>query len=82
MGVESPQGMPCNHAPFGAVDHGGVRLGCGFRQPNSETEFGASVKVTPPYGCNAGSVQQRADAAIRIPRPQGSLVQRELSAAG
>ena len=61
MGVESPQGMPCNHAPFGAVDHGGVRLGCGFRQPNSETEFGASVKVTPPYGCNAGSVQQRAD---------------------
>ena len=41
--------------------HGGVRLGCGFRQPNSETEFGASVKVTPPYGCNAGSVQQRAD---------------------
>ena len=61
MGVESPQGMPCNHAPFGAVDHGGVRLGCGFRQLNSETEFGASVKVTPPYGCNAGSVQQRAD---------------------
>ena len=50
MGVESPQGMPCNHAPFGAVDHGGVRLGCGFRQPNSETEFGASVMVTPPYG--------------------------------
>ena len=38
-----------------------MRLGCGFRQPNSETEFGASVKVTPPYGCNAGSVQQRAD---------------------
>ena len=29
--------------------HGGVRLGCGFRQPNSETEFGASVKGTPPY---------------------------------
>ena len=56
--------MPCNHAPFGAVDHGGVRLGCGFRQPNSETEFGASVMVTPPYGCNAGSAQQRADVGI------------------
>ena len=61
MGVESPQGMPCNHAPFGEVDHGGVRLECGFPQPNSETEFGASVMVTPPYGCNASSVQQRAD---------------------
>ena len=64
MGVESPQGMPCNHAPFGAVDHGGVRLGCGFRQPNSETEFGASVMVTPPYGCNTGSAKQRADVGI------------------
>ena len=41
--------------------HGGVRLGCGFRQPNSETEFGASVMVTPPYGSNAGGAQQRAD---------------------
>ena len=58
MGVESPQGMPCNHAPFGAVDHGGVRLGCGFRQPNSEMKFGASAKVTPPYGCIAGGAQQ------------------------
>ena len=28
---------------------GGVRLGCGFRQPNSGTVFGASVMVTPPY---------------------------------
>ena len=36
---------------------GGVRLGCGFRQPNSETEFGASVMVTPPYGSNAGDAQ-------------------------
>ena len=44
--------------------HGGVRLGCGFRQPNSETEFGASVMVTPPYGSNAGSAQQRADMGI------------------
>ena len=41
--------------------HGGVRLGCGFPQPNSETEFGASVMVTPPYGCVTGSAQQRAD---------------------
>ena len=44
--------------------HGGVHLGCGFRQPNSETEFGASVMVTPPYGCNTGSAQQRADVGI------------------
>ena len=44
--------------------HGGVRLGCGFRQPNSETEFGASVMVTPPYGCNTGSAKQRADVGI------------------
>ena len=29
---------------------GGVRLGCGFRQPNSETEFGASVIGIGPYG--------------------------------
>ena len=43
---------------------GGVRLGCGFRQPNSETEFGASVMVTPPYGCNTGDAQQRADVGI------------------
>ena len=43
---------------------GGVRLGCGFRQPNSETEFGASVMVTPPYGCNTGSAKQRADVGI------------------
>ena len=57
MGVESPQGMPCNHAPFGAVDHGGVCLGCGFRQPNSETEFGASVKGIGPYG-EKGRFQQ------------------------
>ena len=41
--------------------YGGVRLGCGFRQPNSETEFGASVMVTPPYGSNAGGAQRRAD---------------------
>ena len=26
--------------------------------PNSEAEFGASVKVIPPYGSNAGSAQQ------------------------
>ena len=54
MGVASPQGMPCNHAPFGAVDHGGVRLGCGFRQPNSETEFGASVIGIGPYALRGG----------------------------
>ena len=29
--------------------HGGVRLGCGFRQPNSEAEFGASVMGIGPY---------------------------------
>ena len=44
--------------------YGGVRLGCGFRQPNSETEFGASVMVTPPYGCNAGGSQRKADVGI------------------
>ena len=43
---------------------GGVRLGCGFRQPNSETEFGASVMVTPPYGSTTGGAQQRADVDI------------------
>ena len=55
-----------------------MRLGCGFRQPNSETEFGASVMVTPPYGCNTGSAQQRADVGIgpygetgRFPQPPG-----------
>ena len=37
--------------------HGGVRLGCGFRQPNSETEFGASVKGIGPYG-EKGRFQQ------------------------
>ena len=41
--------------------YGGVRLGCGFRQPNSETEFGASVIGIGPYalrgdeGRHAGS---------------------------
>ena len=38
-----------------------MHLGCGFRQPNSETEFGASVMVTPPYGSNTGGAQRRAD---------------------
>ena len=28
---------------------GGVRLGCGFRQPNFGTKFGASVMVIGPY---------------------------------
>ena len=41
-----------------------MRLGCGFRQPNSISEFGASVKVTLPYGCNASSAQRRADVVI------------------
>ena len=58
--MESPPGFPGTPGRS-TGQHGGVRLGCSFRQPNSETEFGASVKVTPPYGCNAGSVQQRAD---------------------
>ena len=58
------QVITCSHAPFGAVGRGGVHLGCGFRQPNSEAEFGASVMVTPPYGSNAGSAQQRADMGI------------------
>ena len=44
--------------------YGGVRLGCGFRQPNSETKFGASVMVTPPYGSATGGAQQRADVGI------------------
>ena len=54
-------------APYRGAEQGGgrVRLGCGFRQPNSETEFGASVKVTPPYGCNASGAKQRADVGIR-----------------
>ena len=57
-------------APYGSnragrcVQDGGVRLGCGFRQPNSETEFGVSVMVTPPYGSNAGGAQRRADVGI------------------
>ena len=54
-------------APYRGPEQGGgrVRLGCGFRQPNSETEFVASVKVTPPYGCNASGAKQRADVGIR-----------------
>ena len=53
---------------------GGVRLGRGFRQPNSVSEFGASVKVTPPYGCNASSAQQRADVGIGpYERREGSI---------
>ena len=42
----------------GCTGGGGVHLGCGFRRPNSESEFGASVMVTPPYGSNAGSAQR------------------------
>ena len=68
--------------------YGGVRLGCGFRQPNSETEFGASVMVTPPYGCNAGGSQRRADVGIgpygkeRTPhQPPGLAAQSGASAA-
>ena len=64
MGVESPPGFP-GTSGRSTGQHGGVRLGCGFRQPNSETEFGASVMVTPPYECNTGSAQQRADVGIR-----------------
>ena len=63
MGVESPPGFP-GTSGRSTGQHGGVRLGCGFRQPNSETEFGASVMVTPPYGCNTGDAQQRADVGI------------------
>ena len=55
---------PTRGAEQGGASGGGVRLGCGFRQPNSVSEFGASVKVTPPYGCNAGGAQQRADVGI------------------
>ena len=60
-------GTENEHSPSGEQSRaifGGVRLGCGFRQPNSGSEFGASVKVTPPYGCNAGGAQQRADVGI------------------
>ena len=49
MGVESPPGFPGTPS-WSTGQHGGVRLGCGFRQPNFETKFGASVMVTPPYG--------------------------------
>ena len=42
---------------------GGVRLGCGFRQPNSETEFGASVKGIGPYGEKGKSHQPPRPAA-------------------
>ena len=53
-------GTENEHSPYGEQSraiYGGVRLGCGFRQPNSETEFGASVMVTPPYGSNTGDAQ-------------------------
>ena len=56
---------PTRGAEQGGASGGGVRLGCGFRQPNSVSEFGASVKVTPPYGCNASGAKQRADVGIR-----------------
>ena len=56
MGVDCPPGLPGTPGRS-TGQHGGVRLGCGFRQPNSETEFGASVMVTPPYGSNAGDAQ-------------------------
>ena len=62
-----PQRGGTEPAPYRGAEQngcGGVRLGCGFRQPNSETEFGASVMVTPPYGCNTGSAKQRADVGI------------------
>ena len=51
----------------GTRDGGRGSAGCawgGFRQPNSETEFGASVMVTPPYGSTTGGAQQRADVGI------------------
>ena len=41
---------PTEGAEQGGASGGGVHLGCGFRQPNSETEFGASVIGIGPYG--------------------------------
>ena len=41
-----------------------MRLGCGFRQPNSETEFGASVMGIGPYGETG-----------KLPRPPGPATQ-------
>ena len=43
---------------------GPMYLRHGFRRPNFVPKFGASVMVTPPYGCNAGGAQQRADVGI------------------
>ena len=53
---------------------GGVRLGCGFRQPKFETELGRRGEVTPPYGCNAGGAKQRADVGIGSYGEKGKLL--------
>ena len=44
-------------------DGGGVRLGCGFRQPNSETEFGASVIGIGLYAPRRGDEGRHAGAS-------------------
>ena len=85
--MESPPGFP-GTSGRSTGQHGGVRLGCGFRQPNSETEFGGSVigigplrpaggrgtarRVVVPYGW------LRRAAAIAL----GSGAQRSVCASG
>ena len=49
-----------------------MRLGCGFRQPNSEMKFGASAKVTPTYGCIEGGAK-KAGITKEYPTLQGQL---------
>ena len=66
-----PRQLPLHKGalPCGGRDPGGVRLGCGFRRPNSKIEFGASVMVTPPYGMSPqGAAHKAPDRRIK-PRP-------------
>ena len=79
-GGGKPQAFACTPG-WSTGQHGGVRLGCGFRQPNSETEFGASVMVTPPYGSTTGGTQQRADVGIGPYRSITGGVQRRTAGA-
>ena len=87
VGVVAPHGG--RGTKDGGRGFGGGRLGCGFRQPNSETEFGGSVigigplrpaggrgtarRVVVPYGGGCGE----------LPRlPWGSGAQRSVCASG
>ena len=58
MGVESPQGMPCHHAPFGAA---GRRHAVPRAWP-PPTKFRPGIwgvgQVVVPYGSISGSIQQ------------------------